>query len=256
MGDYEFLVCITSCERPVRLANLLSDLVREKVDHGASFAVRVYDDASKKDMSGVQRLCAEQRWMFIQQAPRHGKKRFSKIFTRLMSDCRNEHQATIIVVMPDDVRLCTNFFFRLRRQWDSIGDSKKRSLTLMVDRSRAGRGCWTGVAPQDAGGASIVQWMDGLFACTKKTFEDLDWEVPDQNPQRWQGLSAGLSSGVGAYMSKKLNSKGLKMYRVKQSLVVHVDGPSMMNPERRDRGEMVTVNFVDGEKAFQRLRRI
>ena len=243
-------VVITTYNRPDRLMLLLQDI--ELQGGGLDICVRVYDDASTADYSKVADFLLSRKQQFIRSPTRHGKKGLWRWMTRIFQDTRSV-QANHFLFLQDDIRLCRDFFQRVLRVWRSLPD-KRGTLNLHRDESRAShtKGCWTSAPLVREGEVSLTGWTDcAAFVCSREAIADLGWRLHPIPDDRWHENS-GLSTGIGQQISTRLHSRGWALYRTEQSLVVHSDAVSWLNPDRKD--SMRTVFFVDGEAAADHLR--
>jgi hypothetical protein len=151
-----------------------------------------------------------------------------------------------VVWLPDDVELCSRLVQRARETFFGIrGDRRAISLNLLVDASREHEPCWTNYAPRPYGNVVRTQWVDGAFYAPRAFFHSIAWNVDPVPEQRW--LDSPLSgSGVWAQVSRRLHRRGFGMYRVKDSLVNHLELESQMNPEARRENPLTSVRFVGG----------
>jgi hypothetical protein len=94
--------------------------------------------------------------------------------------------------------------------WNGIIDTKKICLNLYADR--IGKRCWTNIYPVDKGNVWQTGWVDMCFLCEEKFFTELGTIPPRHVGNRG-------SSGVGAYISRRMVKLKLNMYQVKESLV-------------------------------------
>ena len=79
--------------------------------------------------------------------------------------------------MPDDVRLCDDFFTKSIEIWNSIGDKQKIALNLIKDSSRSKDGipvpCWTGKTIKKHNNVWYTGWVDEFFICEKEMYKAL-----------------------------------------------------------------------------------
>ena len=245
----KWVVVITTYQRPLLLLELLHDFEREDVN---DLDVRVYDDASSLDYSAPAEVIRRNGWVYRRAAVNHGKQKYWRWITSIYQDLKALDEETLVVFLQDDVRLCKNFFGRADAIWQAIDHSKKATLNLLIDSQRENSTCWTRFRPRRTGTCWNTQWVDQIFVADRNFFTALDYAVPEVPADRWnQGET--LSSGVGQGLSVKLNKKGWKMFRVDQSLVAHVDGPSVMNQKLRSKEYMTTLRFVDGDVELKRI---
>ena len=246
-GDQPAVV-ITTFDRPDLCMALLRDLVAAEAR-----CVRVYDDASAEDYEAVQALCAEQGWRFTRAAKNHGKPRYWEWVSRIYGELRTT-ASDLVVQLPDDVRLCTNFFDRVRAVWAAAPDPKVAVTILRASIHEGGKSpapgigsSWTGRTPVDHGAVWETGWVDGCAVFSRQYLDLIDYTV--KRPNRIGGQLAGAgqatrSSGVGASLSKALVNHGL--YLSTQSLVrTDPDTPSLMNPTLRLAHPTRTYNFAD-----------
>ena len=245
-------VAITTYDRPDTLERLLEDLEREaaRVD----LDVRIYDDCSPRGYEAIARRLRARGWTYVRAERRHGKEDWWGWWNAILADLRSTPASTF-VVLQDDLRLCEGFFERTLELWSGIGDARKGSLFLHLDEAAAAlqRARWTNVRNRRVGPVVNCGWVDcTAFVCGRATLDALRWRLDPIARGRWQSNPL-LGSGVGAQISMRLLRARLSMYRVDESLAVHVDGPSQMNREARMRQPMRTVHFVGGEAAAREL---
>ena len=113
------------------------------------------------------------------------------------------------IMLPDDFLMDKGQVDRAVELWNKLGDKKKICLNLYADR--IGLKCWTGFAPKDRGQYYHTQWVDMCFICGERFFTSV---MPIAGP-----IKRGKSSGVGAYISRKLYRQHYNMYQVKESLI-------------------------------------
>lgn len=247
----KWVVVIMTYERPLRLLDLLNDIQREQTA-GHAIDVRVYNDASQEDYAAPISHIRRNQWRYYCAKQNHGKKRFWQWVNHVYSDLKGIDNNTLIAFLQDDVRLCRDFFERAEVHWLSIDDTRKATLTLLLDSQRHGRPCWTGIKPQLKDRVWKTQWVDQLFMADRRFLEAISFHIPSIPSQRWQ-LNSNMSSGVGQMLSMILHRCGWNMYCVSQSLIAHVENPSVMNGSLREKESMQTVNFIDGNERLKRI---
>lgn len=237
---------ITTYNRPRACRRLLADIVRTKGN--AEVHVSVFDDASTEDYSEVREMCDHFGWQYVRAKQNHGRqgawKWISAIFAR-----QKRARARCWIFLPDDVRLCEGFLKRALTMWRKIDDAKKATLVLLTGETREGPS-WTNVRPERRGLVDRTQWVELACLMDRRTLEALEYKLDAVPARRWTE-NPNASSGVGQQLSQRLHSKGFSMYRAHESLVVHLDGQSQMNPERPH--SMQTLRFVDGRAAHRAL---
>jgi FkbM family methyltransferase len=244
-------VAITTYDRPELLDRLLDDLEREAPPEGLD--VRVFDDASPGGYDRIVERLRARGWSYTIAAKRHGKHGWWQWWNAILADLRKSPAQTY-VVLQDDMRLCHGFFTRALSLWGSIADQRKASLFLHVDEG-IDKPRWTLVRQRRVGDVSECGWVDlTAFVCERTMFDALSWRIEPVSATRWRSDPL-LGSGVGAQLSVRLQRRRLAMYRTNDSLTLHSEVESRMNPDARRRHPMRTVRFVDGTKAGHRLAR-
>lgn len=235
-------VCITTFERAESLGLLLLDLEREGARH-----VRIYDDCSQTDYATPTSLAHLNGWKWQRAAENHGKMGYSRLLDGIWRDLAQD-PADFYVFLQDDNRLCSRFFERVMKTWNSIESSRKATLMLMTDTRDV---IWGATKkPKRLRRADRIGWVDNIYAAPPRTLRDFDYRFPGV------AVSAGATgSGAGRGLTFALRQLGRKMYRANPSLVAHVGLPSRMHVEEREKHPLLAQNFVDGEARHERLMR-
>lgn len=224
------VVSIVTYSREKPLRHLLRDVERERASFDGELEVRIYDDASP-DYEDVRELCRERGYAYTAARRHYGKAEHWRLITQELADLRAV-PADWYVFLPDEVRLCEDFFARAAAVWETLEEPV--ALNLAYHRARPGS-CWTNVEPREVGEGVEVGWVDGLYICKRDLLERLDFRVPDEVRRRARTRSRhNGSSGVGAAISQALVGSGARLYRVKRSLTQHQRVPSLMHPETRE----------------------
>ncbi len=130
---------------------------------------------------------------------------------------RHRPQANYYFMIPDDFLVCDSQIAKAIEILEGIEDRQKICLNLYMDR--LGQSCWTRMLPVDKGNVWQTGWVDMCFLCEDKFFAMVGVIPP---LHRVNGQIRG-SSGVGAYISRKLNRQGFHFYQVKESLITIQD---------------------------------
>ena len=117
------------------------------------------------------------------------------------------------IMLPDDFLMDKKQVEEALGLWHGIADNRKICLNLYADR--IGKKCWTQFKPVLKGNVWLSQWVDMCFLCTDLFFR----EIGVINSKDFDGYLNKKSSGVGAYISRKLYGKQYNMYQVRESLV-------------------------------------
>jgi glycosyltransferase involved in cell wall biosynthesis len=126
-------------------------------------------------------------------------------------EMRGKHQ--YYFMLPDDFLPAENMVERAIDIWDRL----YKPICLNLYSDRVGKKCWTNFIPRDVGVAWHTQWVDMCFMSKELFFNRLG-KIPPIN-LNWTA-NPKLSSGVGAYISRKLHKHKCNLYMVKESLVI------------------------------------
>jgi len=113
-------------------------------------------------------------------------------------------------MLPDDFLIRESQITKAIELWNGIIDTKK--ICLSIAEGRPNTTCWTNLRPIDRGNVWQAGWVDGCFICEERFFTELGTIPPRHVGNRG-------SSGVGAYISRRMVKLKLNMYQVKESLV-------------------------------------
>jgi hypothetical protein len=187
--------------------------------------VAVFDDGSS-DTRYYQR-CFYGGIDYYRSATNGGKKKYYDLVNKAFA-CIPD--ADYYFMLPDDMELSNGYFSEAITTWRSINDARKICLNTDVD-ARAGKEQWTQVKTVDKGNVWQTQWMDMCFMSERLFFQQVGRiSIGD----RWK-TDETLGSGVGAFISRALNTKRYGMYQVKKSLVNHGNHESRMNPNQTNK---------------------
>jgi hypothetical protein len=163
-----------------------------------------------------------------------------------------DDDSTLFITLGDDVRVCKGFVGRCLEAWNMISATDRAVVNLLAERGRDKAAQWTGYAPTRYS-LTIwkTQWADGGMLFGHDALRAIDYQIAQPAPSRF--INPTISSGVWQWFSTKLHARKLGIYRVDQSLLVHVIGPSAMHPKLRKQEPLVASQFVDGHQAHDRL---
>jgi hypothetical protein len=232
-------IIIPTYNRPNELRRLLSQIDSEAP--GFEVSVHIYDDGSSEPIYVEWPSYPNIASLSVSRSANHGKRRYWELVRRALSALRSTN-ADYFYYLADDVQLVPNFFERSINLWDRIPDGRKVSLHLLLDQ-REGKPCWTSYQPHlvdtPQGKVYKSQWVDMLMMFNRRFLEELDYRIDPVDPRRWD-KDPHLSSGVGMQISRRLHHRKAAMYLVTDSLLIHEDEPSVMNPEERRRTPIVS----------------
>jgi len=226
------------------LLRLLQDITRLKGDHQV-FTFIIGDGPQDNYEKAIDYIEANDPNFVASCYPEHcGKRFYFKLVTSLYVLAHRtdvKFQFDYFIQVPDDIRLCDNFFSEAIAQWEAIPDPNKICLNLLNDgRVQPG---WTGFKHQNKtfNGYNFIltQWVDMCFIAGRNFFEALNWEILPVS-QSW-AADENRSSGVGLQISRRLNDLGKKMYLVSRSLIAHGPHTSQMHPNHRKEVPLISV---------------
>ena len=229
----DYYICITTYNRPNYLNSLLADLSKYDINK----RIMVFDDFSPQ-FDVIHDIVGNYKWAEYYRAPKHyGKEGYWKMFNEIFNVCKSI-KAKKYIFLPDDVMLKDNFFEKAINIYNNIEDSNKICLSLLMDETRRGKTCWTNYKPIDKGDIYKTQWNDLCFMCEYGFFEMLNFSINPISSSRF--IDRNISSGVGRQISIRLNNLGCNMYHVKESLVIHDNHESQMNPNERNINKLIS----------------
>ncbi len=244
-------VMITAYNRPRELQWMLSDIVTYRGNW--PLKVAIYDDASEEDMSGIRRICRKNRFEFVQSPVRNGKHGYHN-WMRTIHQMQRDAPGHYFICLPDDYRLCEDFFDKAIDLWESIEDPHKVTLACIRDhRSDEHNSCWNPIRAHEVGRVIETGFVDGTYIAERRYLKMLHYGMPKVHPKTWDWNPA-RGSGIGQVISVQLHQAGLKMYSPQESLVVHTDSPSRMNPAAREENDLAATRFVEGDAIHEALR--
>ena len=168
--------------------------------------------------------------IYIFNQKHKGKQKYYETINTLFSLPRKEYDFYFMI--PDDFLPVDGFVDKAIRTWNKIRNPKKICLTTYLSKGREGVACWTDFKPIHYKGYWQTQWTDMCFMCKSAFFKAVVKVPPIRH--RWSKRPE-LSSGVGAWISRRLHGIGLCIYQVDKSLFVpqKESYKSQMNPWRK-----------------------
>jgi hypothetical protein len=250
-----WLVVVQTYNRPGPLRDLLCDLLKTWEAHdkraGETLRVLVADDASTPpvDVSPLKQAGLDVELLVANKT--HGRAGFGVWTTAVYRALRELEPADLYVLLPDDVRLCRDFFGQVDLHW---AQCPPRTVSLSLSAPASLRnGNWGSGTPTSRNNHVLESgWVDGGCAVSRDYFEHLEWQVPRFHPNTSDEMRG---SGVGAATTLALRAKGslAHMCMTRRSLFVWRHERSQMNPVIRCHVPVVTVDFIDGEQQAQLL---
>lgn len=172
-----------------------------------------------------------------------GKQRYWSLVNKAFKEAQTRNYS-YIAMMPDDVRLCTDYFLNCLYYWTNIEDPAKVCLNPLVIDGKAGIMQWVSVKPRIVvyGGMYVwrTQWNDLMLFSDGRFLDALEYRIDRIPPARWRRHSTKhLSSGVGQQISLRLHGKGYSLYQTPHTLASHGSHESMMNADIRSSIHMI-----------------
>lgn len=238
----KIFVWINTFNRTKELSLLLSDIYKNQDNY--QIKIFVLDDCSNESYIPTLRKFSSKLDITYQRVNyNHGKKNYWKLCNYALQYIKSEeNNYRYFIKLDDDCRLVPDFFKKNINIWETINDNKKVSLNFLLD-SREGQSVWTKISPKllNFGSISVyqTQWVDMNFFCENRMFKALGYKISKQTERRWL-YSPEMSSGVGKDISVRLSGIGLNLYLTTQTLVIHTDHTSRMNPEERFKTPLTT----------------
>lgn len=124
------------------------------------------------------------------------------------------HAYDYYFMIPDDFMPYEDFLEQTINIWKSIKDPRKICINTyrdLVPRST----CWTNFTPVEYGNYRMTQWIDMCFMAESRFFKEVG-KIPRIN-FNWQQEPL-KSSGVGAWISKRLHRTGWHIYQTTESM--------------------------------------
>ena len=226
------------------LLNLLEDIRKEAKLFNINLII--INDHSDENYSSVKLYLQDhfpKHYDYIENKAHQGKPLYWKTVANGYQYAK-ETTFDYFIQLPDDVKLVKHFFKQAIKSWDRINDPRKVCLSIAANYNRMMEPCWTSYMPHSVSFGDLdyirTGWVDLCFISSQAYLEAVNYTV---NPVdlRW-AAKEGLSSGVGAQVSRLLIGKDLSIYSVKRSLVIHDHHPSVMHPKHREETRLVTTH--------------
>ena len=242
---------------------MLSDLVNDIQANGQDrfdLDVRIYDDGS--DFGPTDLWFTRKDWITFNRHEHRGKVGFWRTMNQIVQDAEAARY-DYLFILQDDLRLTHLFFDKAILTWEAISDPKKLALSTLLTPDREGRKLWNGQEPEiqkfpaphlrrdeikrrtaleaigDLSGVGWdipvwrTDWVDCIWMSDGR-FAHRMGGIAEVDGRRWEA-DPDKSSGVGAQITFWGNKLGWNFYQVAESLVLHGDHPSKMNPSSKRR---------------------
>ena len=123
--EFDFCIVITTYNRPKMLYELLSSIEKEKEDY--KLKVFLFNDCSSEEYNLINFDVTE-----IKMYPNRGKEGFWEIIDKSFKVVKNI-KSNYFIYLQDDVTLESNFFSKLKSEYESIKDNNKICLSFLTD---------------------------------------------------------------------------------------------------------------------------
>lgn len=237
----KIVVLINTYERATMLDRLLQDIYDSRSSHDLKLFVS--DDHCT--VKYVHSLAAKYHkldiTLFVSQT-NHGKQMYWALVNRSFAELRGI-DFDFIVMMPDDVRLESDYFNKALDHWAAIPDQRKICLSTLLSPAEMGKSKWASGVPalETCDGFDVYKtmWTDLAFFAPRSILETLNFKVLPIPKSRWQNKPR-LSSGVGEQITKRLRKAGCTLYHTANTLMHHGGHESKMNYEERKRNPLIS----------------
>jgi len=241
----EFCVLITSYNRPKSLLDMLEKLNKfsKEID------IFIINDYSTKSYKEVLSFVAERGNIFyLENSKNLGKQNYYQTINKLLKKVAVKKGLYNNLIMLQDDFIIPNKFIKFVKDYlDKIPERNLAILNLHIDILRRYNSCWDSGTPKPVNEhIEETGWVDCNFATSIRVMNSLGWRVDGQSA-RGPGAT---SSGVGRSLTYRLRKLGVKMYRVKRSLLFHKDIASSLNLDRR----YIIQNFNYIEKINRKIK--
>jgi hypothetical protein len=214
VGKLDYYIWLNSHNREEMCYSLCKQLVKEF--KGTKYKIVVWMDGCSYThrVPGVSYI----------ETKHHGREKYYILFkTNINVLPIAEHY----IKLDDDLILVDGFRQKMEAAWNSITDKRKVSLNLLRDNRN---GVMWGSRPRKSYNDIVdwSDWVDLIFLADGYKF------LQYANRALFEPPVFGSSSGVARQFCRHLRGWGT-LYQVKETLVLHGDHKSEMNPNRKRR---------------------
>ena len=214
-------ISIFSYQRKEELESLIREIKSFKYD----ITYSIFDDKSDYVLEDEN---------FYQFEEHKGRQLFCQIYDTALRSCENIN-ADIFIFMPSDFSLIDiERIINYDKKYNHIKNNiiKQSYCYNLIRDSRLN--CWNMQKMKQIDEFSFQSWFcDGGFFSNKLLLDQIGYYMPTINQQRFKA-NPNISSGIGQYLTQRINNKKIKCYHPIKSLCFH-DGtkPSTMHPAER-----------------------
>ena len=218
----DFVINITTCNRPKQLEQLLDQIESEKGKY--EILVNVYEDRDEEQYNFD--VYSYVKWH--ETNIHFGKRRYWELINTMFNDLK-KFEASYYLFIPDDFMLKKGFFKELDKAWKAIPE--KIAILPYMPKSRH-CSCWNNFYPVRKMKFQKVDYLnvgyiDMNFMCDKTLLQQLNYRIDKIESSRWDN-DPTLSSGVGRQITYRAIGK---MYLHIKGLQTQVKHKSIMNPD-------------------------
>ena len=240
----KLVVWINTYNRVKSLEVVFNEVIKYKKDY--NIKLLIFDDGSSDNYQEIIDKFSKHLDIEYEKIEHCGKKKYWKLCNYAMSKIRNEI-ADYYYWIPDDIKMCDNFFDVSIDMLESINDKNKICLNLLMDRE--GLKNWTNKLPQQVKHGEYnfwkTHWIDCCAIMKENFFKAIQYKIQPIPENRWN-KDPNRSSGVGEYISKLLDPNFL-FFQPQKSLLIHGDHSSKMNPGERKVNELKTKSVYNSD---------
>ncbi len=216
------LIVIFTYNREQMLINLLNEL------KDSPHEVLIIEDGDNYDVDKFKPFNRED-WKIISNQIHGGKQLFWKRWEQALNEIPS-YKHEWICFMPDDISQINLPAIEsfTKQGWGNM----RVAINLSNSGTRYRWGKYSSGQPDIEIDGMLLQecgWVDGLFLTNRYTLEGIQM---DEVPESWFNRP-DKSSGVGYQLTKKFQSKRVKMMLPEYSYCFHGDHESVMHPEHR-----------------------
>lgn len=207
-------ILINSYNREPMLRRLVSQILSQ-----IEATINVYlDGCEYGEIEGVK----------VFHEPHHGRERYYELCQK---GFRGMPKADYYYKIDDDMQIVDGFFEKSIEYWESIEDANKVGLNLLKDQRDSMWGSHKRSKTNE--NVDYSDWIDLNWMMDKYSFQLLQ-RLTFERPS-----DLSMSSGVGRQVCRHMRKFG-NLYQVRETLLIHGDHESEMNPQRKTTGEILT----------------
>lgn len=224
----DIAIIIYTYDRYQILVNLLNSIQKNLPDD-LKVKVYIFDDCSPQ-----KQIYHSEDYDYEIQYHRfpknNGRFKFYELF-RFIFKFMKKRKFKYFFFLNDDEEFVDDGINKAISLWHSIKDPKKIAMNIRYDRKPFSK--WVPKTPVDYNqDLWKAYWIDTSFMCQYNFIKMFNFDIDKKDFFRIVKTQK-YSSGVGRYLSVKVDENKLNLYLVKSSIMKHLSIESKMNPEER-----------------------